>query len=92
MNPSRRRRGSLWIDVDGRPVHKLPKSFSEVAKINPKSCRKVANFSEKLPKIANISKKLPKISSQFNKKKLTKVLQIAQKLNIYLNDGLCVMF
>ena len=33
-----------------RPFHKLPKIFSEVAKINPKSCRKVANISEKLPK------------------------------------------
>ena len=38
-----------WI-AQSWPFHKLPKIFSEVAKINPKSCRKVANFSEKLPK------------------------------------------
>ena len=61
-----------------RPFHKLPKIFSEVAKINLKSCQKVANLSEKLPKSC----------SQFDKK----VLQIAQKLHNFLNYGLCVMF
>ena len=43
-------RGGGGGGVGGRPFHKLPKIFSEVAKINPKSCRKVANISEKLPK------------------------------------------
>ena len=43
----------------GRPFHKLPKIFSEVAKINPKSCRKVANISKSCRKVApNLIRKL----------------------------------